>query len=726
MKKRFLNLKTLVACAALTTTLFGCKKASDSGEPIDPAGNNQLITVTMPSEDTDVITRARDAAAEVAIKSAFVLIYADDAVATMPKFSATISDENITDSESSTKGKVLSFMKDNSIVAGDIVYVVFNKKLVNLNIAQGGLVEALKLTAVGAGVGTGDFSNGLIDVTKGLPMYGKGVWVDDITTKVSVRRGVAKVQLKLAYVTGANHVAGAAGKGYTTANTTFKLYQLTDAGYIDGTSVATTGAEVADKAGDNDITHQSAIMTDDFTGANYIFAYPYADRTIGTTPTSLKGDNKPNFARLAMIMKNTYEGKSTYHRLDICEPSTKIYYNIVNNHHYTIKLREVGIGGYDSATKALNSLPSNIRYDVIVEDEGDVVVTNGQYVLNIDTKEDRFDVAGADSKIELAKVNRVTSTDANIVGETNFEATLNGLSVSTGTKALTFELVEVPATLGRAAKSLGLAVSGAGNGMGLAKFKYNAKLGNIVYESTPITLNSNFEAIKAKISGETLNFKVSSTSTSWSVTSSASSWANPINKTTTGFSINIPRLSLGYRTAKITVSNPAGDDKQAGESIVITVNQETLTFADRNVGVSWELTTAAELCLPANSRPINLSQWATEKPRKWFTYTESLSLCKNWNFQEKKWRQPTKEELDLLLAKLHYSGGPSGAAKLVQADGSAVYFPLGGYAQDTPYHHSGYWASTNLYTMRVSAGRAYVKQYPGEGNLGFYVRCVRD
>ena len=735
MKKRFLNLKTLVACAALTTTLFGCKKASDSGDPINPAGNKQLITVTMPSEDTDVISRAGDAvAAEVAIKSAFVLIYADDAVATMPKFSATIVNENITDAEGSANGKVLSFIKDNSIVAGDIVYVVFNKELSDLNVAQGGLVEALKLTADGAGIGTGDFSNGLIDVTKGLPMCGKGVWVDDITTTVSVRRGVAKVQLKLAYVTGANHVAGAAGRGYTTENTTFKLYQLTDAGYIDGTSVATTGSEAVDKAGDNDITHQSAIMTDDFTGANYIFAYPYAERIIGASPSSLKDNKEPSFARLAVIMKNTYEGKSTYHRLDICEPSSKIYYNIVNNHHYTIKLREVGIGGYDSATKALNALPSNIKYDVIVEDEGDVVVTNGQYVLNIDTKEDKFDVAGANSKIELAKVNRVTSIDADIIGETEFKASLNGLSVSAGTKALTFKLSGVSATLGRVAKSLYLAVSDAGDGMGMAKFRYSAKLGNIVYDSTPITLNSNFEVINAKIAGETLNFKVSSTSAEWTVTSNSTAWANPINKTDTGFSVVVPRLSSAARIAEVTVSNPIGDNKQAGESIVITITQEIILpiFADRNVGTSWDIPVddVNALCLRDNSRPRNIANWKTESPRTWFTWKESLDQCKNWKYQGKTWRQPTKEDFDDLVAsrKLQHNVSPHLAVKLVQRDSSTVYFPIVGYSLYPDYDCQPYWSSSyvnaDVYHCNIYTGSAGVYLSSNTHIWGLSVRCV--
>ncbi len=712
-----INFKLWALCFALTITLFGCKKTSESA---DKRNNNQSITVTMPSETTDVITRASDAVAEVAIKRAYVIIYAKDAVSgAMPKFTTNIDPKTITDAVD-INSKTLTFFKDNSIAAGDVVYVIFNKELANLHIAQNKLIETLKLTS--SGVGTGEFANGLIEVTEGLPMYGKGEWVNDGTT-ISIKRGVAKVQLKLVYSTGTNHVAGKFGTGYTTSNTTFKLYQLSDIGFIDGSFAATTGSEATSTANDGDITHRSALIADNYTGANYIFAYPYAQRTIGTSPTSLKNNNKPNAKRLAMVMKNTFEGKSTYHRLDICEPSNKIYYDILNNHHYTVKLREVGVDGYTSATTALNSLPSNIKYDIIVEDEGDVVVTNGQYVLNIDTKEDLFEIAGAPTTVKLANVNRVTSIDADITSETTFSANISsGLSVSTGSKALTFALRDIPTTLGRTVKNVNVAVSGAEDGMGIAKFRYKATLGNIYYESNAITLNSKLSTIKAAVSGETLTFKVSSTSTAWSAVSDSPSWAR-IVKNSAGFDVIISAYNYAYRIAKIKISDPKG------ESITVTITQDLKLpiFADRNVGVDWALSTVDELCDPANSRG-NSSM--TEIPKKFFTWKESLTVCDNWNYGGHTWRLPTNEEFNLLVrnGKLQLYG-PHDAEKLVQADGSTVYFPRSAFSYDPARKTGNYWSSTPYNSS--NAHLLYLHNSSGKStttygiNYGLSVRCCR-
>ena len=715
-------MKFMMLFSVVAVAILGCKKASDSGDPVDPAGNNFTITVAMPSEAASIVTRAVDAASEIAINSAYVVIYADDAAATLPKFTTVVAKENITDVEGVTNSKVLSFIKDNSVVAGDKVHIIFNKELSDLNVAQGILIEALKLTS--AGIGTGPFSNGLVDVSKGLPMYGKGVWVDG-ATNISVRRSVAKVQLKLVYGTGLNHVAGKFGKGYTTANTTFKLYQLSDAGYIDGSELATTGSETVSVADDNDITHQSALMADNFTGANYIFAYPYAQRTIGAAPASLKGDNTPKTERLAMIMKNTFDGKTVYHRLDICEPSTKIYYDIVNNHHYSIRLREVSGDGYDSATTALINPPSNVQYNVVVENEGDVVVTNGQYVLNIDTKEDSFDVAGADSKIVLAKVNRVESDDAKIPAETEFKTVLNGLSVSTGSKALTFALSGVPATLGKDVKSLDLAVSGAEDGMGMAKFRYIAKLGSIVYRSTPITLNSNFGVVEVSNLGEALTFKVSSSSAEWSVSSDAS-WANPI-KSSTGFSLDISSFISGSRKAKIIVSNPSEYNNQAGESIVINVEQVAhVIWADRNVGVDYsDVDETDSAALEAALKDHNRSRY------HYYTWTNAPAACANWVHNGRSdWRLPTKKDLDVLLSyKMVYNVTYGTVTTAMSGD---VYFPMSGYSGADNSIAGCYWTSDvdgvydrGLgYHFYLGYGSNVIGYWSTDKHYGASIRCI--
>ena len=726
---RITTTKLWTLFCALSIALVGCNKATtptDTVGPTDPTTETQSVTVTMPQEDTGVVTRVGDAAAEVAIKSAYVIIYADKAADdALPKFTATIDVSTITVDEANNK--VLVFPKDDGIVAGDDVRIVFNHTLTSLNIAKSSLKAALKITTA-----TSVASAGLVDVTKGLPMYGAGSWGKGVkgTTLISVKRGVAKVQLLLDY-RGGDHVEGVMGAGYTTANTTFKLYQLSNVGYADGSVATATGSEAVTKITNEGEINQPTVSTavvDNFTGASYIFAYPYSKQTIGASPFVFV-DKSPKTERLAMIMKNTFEGKTLYHRLDIYDPTADTYLDIKNNFHYAIKLREVNMGGYTTASIALSNPPSNIQYDVIVEEEGDVVVSNGQYVLNVDTKGNEFTVApasGKDATVEVAVVNLVDSKDAPIDKDLDFSVGLEEyfhVGLATNDVKLT---PPVNTTLGNSPKSLNIKAGGTG----AVSFRYTATLGNIAYKSNLITIGSNFGVIPAAIIGETLTFNVKSLSVTgdWSVLSDSPVWA-PATKDVDKLKVVIPANDLAdarERTAKITVSN----NKDA--TITITITQRAFPyFADRNIGTSWELTTKAELCLPANSRPVDPGYWATEEPRTWFTWEESLKLCENWGFRGKKWRLPTKEDFDVLVAsgRLKYEAGLNqGAAALMQSDGVEVYFPLVGLSYNYTSVSSSYWSSDPLddvyyaYHLAVSATGSTVNYHRRES--GFSVRCA--
>ena len=714
--------------------LVGCDKAAtptdrvDPVDPNDPITETQSIIVTMPKEDAGIVTRAAGvagAAAEVAIKSASIIIYAknvaDDA---LPKYSATIDVSAITVDENNNK--VLSFPKGESIVTGDDVRVVFNHVLANLNVAKSGLKDALKITTA-----TDVASGGLVDIAKGLPMYGVGFWGTGIkgATVVSVKRGVAKVQLLLDY-RGKDHVEGVMGAGYTTENTTFKLYQLSNVGYVDGSVATATGSEaVTEITNDGEINQPtvSTALVDNFTGASYIFAYPYSTKSIGASPAVYQ-NNEHKTERLAMIMKNTFEGKTVYHRLDIYDSTAKIYLDVKNNYHYIVKLREVNVGGYKSASEALKQPASNIQYDIIVEEEGDVIVGNGQYVLNVDTKGSEFSVApavGKDELVEVAVVNLVDSKDNPLTSEPNFIVSLEeSLRVYPATNDVKLTL-PANTTLGKSPKSLNIKAGGTG----AVSFRYTATLGNIAYKSNLITIGSNFGVIPAAIRGETLTFNVKSLSVTgdWSVLSDSPAWA-PATKDGDKLKVVIANNpSDDPRTVKITVSN------NEDATITITIIQSGFPyFADRNVGTSWALTTKAELCLPANSRPVDPKYWATEEPRRWFTWKESLTLCENWGFQGKKWRQPTLEDFDVLVAskRLKTSGidaqTAAAAASLKQSDGVEVYFPMVGYSNGPTTVYSNYWSSApyggNAYGLYVGAASSRV------GNIGqaygFSVRCV--
>ena len=702
-----------VLFCALTTALFGCTEKSD--DSVDPADKKHRITVTMPSESTGVVTRAAAAAAEVAVKSSFVIVYDKDAAETaMPKFTAKLASEDVT-AGSSANIKVLSFFNNHSIVAGDVVYVVFNKELANLQIAQNKLVEAIKLTS--AGVGTGIFSTGLVNLSKGLPMYGKGQWVDGTSTTISVRRAVAKVQLKLVYSTGVEHVAGTIGVGYTTANTTFKLYQLSDIGYVDGSVATSTGiAPITSIANGNEINHPSAKIDDNFTGANYIFAYSYASKSVGRTPIEFT-DNKPKTERLAMIMKNVYNGKTTYHRLDICDPSSKTYFDILNNHHYTVKVREVSVGGYSTATDALKNPPSNIRYDIIVEEEGDVVVTNGQYLLNVNTKGDKFDVTAASSTLLLSKVNRIDSEQAPIIGESVFSGILEEhFRIGTATQNATIKPL-FPTTVGNSAKDLKVTATGSG----VVAFRYIATLGNIVYESNTVTVSTNFsDAVAIKSYGEIKTYTVSSLSNDWSVVSD-SPWA-VVSKAAgnRSFTLDVKANDMSNtnsRSAKITISN------NIDVAVVVNITQRNFPFfADRNVGVDTTLTGDAALSNAANSRT------------HYFLWSESIGVCEKWTFQGKKWRQPDKDDFDALVAsgKLKKSGpGSHDAFKMTQSDGKTIFFAASGYNMDrgcsacTFERKCRFWSSEKYYCLYYNDDNTTCAVTNTYAVWKFGVRCCR-
>ena len=717
-------------CIALGV-LSGCDKATTPGDPVDPTdptADTQSITVTMPLEDTGVVTRAGDAAAEVAIKSAYIIIYADKvADDALPKFTATIDVSTITVDEANNK--VLPFPKDDGIVTGDDVRVVFNHTLASLNVAKGRLKDALKITTA-----TDVTSGGLVDITKGLPMYGAGSWGVGAkgvkgATLVSVKRGVAKVQLLLDY-RGGDHVEGVMGAGYTTENTTFKLYQLSNVGYADGSFATATSSEAVTGITNEGEINQKTVSTalvDNFTGASYIFAYPYSTKSIGATP-AIYPNKGHQTERLAMIMKNTFEGKTVYHRLDVYDPTAKIYLDIKNNYHYIVKLREVNLGGYKTASEALEQPASNIQYDIIVEEEGDVIVGNGQYVLNVDTKGSEFTIApaaGKDETLEVAVVNLVDSKETPLDKDPAFSVSLEEyfrVALATNDVVLT---PPVNTTLGRSPKSLNIKAGGTG----AVSFRYIATLGNIEYKSNLIAISSNFsDNLIAKSYGETLTFNVESLANigDWSVVSDSPAWA-PATKDGDKFNVIIASNDLGAqdRTAKITVSN------NLDATITITIIQGQFPyFADRSVGTSFALTTVADLSSPANSRPKNPSSWKTEIPRRWFTWHESLTQCENWNFQDKKWRQPDKEDFDALLAsgKLQVMGGSS-TVILVQGDGSTAYFPSVGYSSNHGIEYGYFWSSTSAPGSSVACRLATSARHNIDANSGYRthglnVRCV--
>ena len=470
MTKTF-TLKTLGTYIALAGTLVGCTKNIDNSDV--PSDKSLYITIQMPVESNGVSTRAIGDEVSI-VEHAYVVVYAAGAGdSELPKYTTKLNLEDITAGGSAGEKKILAFTPTSNIVEGDHVNIIFNKEIADLSIPKNGLIAALKLSS----------ASGLVELTAGLPMYGSGKWTAAGSPTISIKRAVAKIQLKLDYGSG-THVPGSMGSNFTTDKTTYKLYQLSDVGNINGSDVGfTCSLPITDITNEDEINQASTTKDDNYTGANYIYAYPYSTKSIGSTPSPLNvNDFSP--IRLAMIMKNVQnDGKIIYHRLDVYDKASNSYYDILNNYHYTIRVREVNNGGYSTASEALKHPSSNVQFDIIVEEEGTDIVSNGQYVLNVNELSREFTVSGAESTIKIAEVSRQTSVNAVIEGSTSFNVVKEDI-FQVGDINVAF--TEVPSLLDNSVKSLKISASGEG----IATFRYHAKLGNIDYKSAIITVKS--------------------------------------------------------------------------------------------------------------------------------------------------------------------------------------------------------------------------------------------
>ena len=454
---------------SLITVALGCSK---NGTDDETGPSSQLIKIQIPV--ASAITVTRSAADEVKIKKAYVIVYgARDQ--TKPKFAEEVSLENIKPAGTADGDfTILAFSPSDNIVEGDNIHIMFNKEVANFaNISKANLIKHTMLTS----------ADGLVLLPTGLPMHGQDIWTNNGSPIIKVKRAVAKVQLKLDYGVNGIHVPGEMGSSFTVEKTTYKLYQLSNQGYIDGSFMASTTSNPIETI-DNEalINNASALMNDNETGASLIFAYPYATQSIGA-PLAKFTDTESNINRIAMIIKNEISsGKYIYHRLDFYDQATEKYLNIENNNHYSIRITKIDNGGYKSATEALTHPASNIEFEIVTEEDG-TSITNGQYALNVNPMGNNFDVSKPTTVMELAKVNRSASANTGLTAPTPFSVSIEESS-RTGSVKITF--VELPNTLDHNIKSINITASGDG----VVLFKYVCQLGNIKYVSKLITLRS--------------------------------------------------------------------------------------------------------------------------------------------------------------------------------------------------------------------------------------------
>ncbi len=630
----------------------------------------------------------------------------------------------------------MAFTAQDNILVGDIVHVIFNKEVANLlGITKSKFISDFVLGS----------TTGLVNpATNGLPMYGNGEWSAKGSPIISVRRAVAKVQLKLDY-NGGSHVEGDLGSTYTIDKTTYRLYQLSDIGYIDGSAPASTTSEPILINVSEDIREKSALMGDNYTGANYIFAYPYATKSIGKNPITLS-NTVSSASRLAMIMKNEVSaGVFQYHRLDIYDHLNSEHLDIKSNNHYSVRVRKVSQRGYNTATEALNNPPSNVEYDLIVED-GDAAISNGQYLLNVGGEKEIIvnGSTGVAPVVELAKVVRVTSGSAPLNEPTPFSFKLDEAFFRVGDIAVTLDNEIL--SLGDEVKSVNVKVSG----NGVIIFQYRATLGNIDYTSKPIKIISNggviniegfvsgvdvangycakekFDIVVSKgykfsVDSEldsewdgslTLNKAAVSVPSKFTAPSTKASISEVVS---TGSNLNSFYLNV-YRTApgdadilksftakvittegleishtfnvKITTSCRLAEKK---DSYAVKIG--SLQWADRNAG--------AELPTGVAGYKYELSQNHTNAvghpdynvenhpaaaidkeaaAGHYYTYAQAVGACASFTLGGHKWRTPTYNEHDVLRSNMRYS--KHRAYITVPNVAVGCFFPMAGWDGD--------------------------------------------
>ncbi len=469
--RKLAKVKSLTIYFSLLVVAFSCSEKLDD----DTLGDKSLfVKIQLPAETTSV--ESRSVGKDVAINSASIIVYAsasDDS--SLPKCVNEIVLPADIVHEAGGVCKILAFSPNDNILVGDMIYVVFNKELANLElIAKGDIINAFKLSS-------GNLGAGLVDLNKGLPMYGNSAWLSTGSPTIKIKRAVAKMQLKLDYDGGVN-VPGSLGTTYTIEKTTYKLYQLSGSGYLDGSSVGSTSETPISVIDGADIAGKSAGINDHSTGASYIFAFPYASNAIGT-PLAVLDSKKFSASRVAMIMKNEMaDGSFQYHRLDIYDHLNRRYIDVKNNYHYSVRVREVSQRGYATASDALNNLPSNVDYDIIVVEDG-TAVSNGQYVLNVDpVAEVDFTINDIPTTIKLADMVRITSGDAPISTPTALSARIEYIGERNGFDIIT----NTPTELADVKKDFIVSV----HGYGVVTFRYVITLGNIDYTSNIITITS--------------------------------------------------------------------------------------------------------------------------------------------------------------------------------------------------------------------------------------------
>jgi len=341
----------------------------------------------------------------------------------------------------------------------------------------------------------------------GLPMYGEFIgWTTTSggTFTMPIIRSVAKLQVALsATITGAH--------GNYFASPTSVKYQIFNYA-INGTIKAGANNALTNRNDNrapratnrpiqpNEITRDIIVgastggTEDNFTGATYLYEFPYSNKTINTS-ASVNIPLKPGFDanatptqnRLAIIVKSSYPVR--YYRLDVCRGGPE-YIDIQRNHHYRITISAVHDEGYATPELAFRAPASNITYEII-DDTGNITIGNGQYAISVGEEL----LAGKPTLVpNLEAVTLTVATNVRFILPIGIEdlasGIINKIEIVDATYTSTLYNGAVPETTSLSKIVQPLRVIFAASTLNKTYvIRFKITLGNLEYLSDPITVN---------------------------------------------------------------------------------------------------------------------------------------------------------------------------------------------------------------------------------------------
>lgn len=108
-----------------------------------------------------------------------------------------------------------------------------------------------------------------------------------------------------------------------------------------------------------------------------------------------------------VVVKCRYNGVTGYHRINIWDPRTSAFHEILRNYRYVVNITRISSAGYATAQEAINNPASNRDISVDIEVQDPIsrdIVSNGEYYLGVSNSEFIFYTSEALNDYVVASV----------------------------------------------------------------------------------------------------------------------------------------------------------------------------------------------------------------------------------------------------------------------------------------------------------------------------------